>query len=188
MKSKPLVYGCGPISGCSYEECVDWRDATERRFAEHGVLFASPMRNKSYLRTMDSMPDQAKENLLSTARGIMTRDFYDCCRCDLLFANLLGATRVSIGSVMEIAWCWQRRIPVVLIMEKEGNLHQHAMIEQATGFWTDDLNHGIDIALSVLAPAITEPSALHQATHNVAALDTPEARTPSVFGPHPWRK
>jgi hypothetical protein len=34
----------------------------------------------------------------------MTRDRFDATRCDVLLVNLLGAERVSIGTMMEVAW------------------------------------------------------------------------------------
>jgi nucleoside 2-deoxyribosyltransferase len=70
--------------------------------------------------------------------------------CSLVFINLLGTKKVSIGTVMEIAWADANRIPIVLVMEKEGNLHDHAMINECVGFRVSTIREGIEIAKAIL--------------------------------------
>jgi len=79
----------------------------------------------------------------------MTRDYFDCTTCDILIVNLLGYTRVSIGTVMEIAWAHAHRIPIICIME-EGNIHDHPMINEAIGFRVESVYDAIDVARAVL--------------------------------------
>lgn len=80
----------------------------------------------------------------------MTRDFYDCTTCDILLVNLLGAKSVSIGTVMEIAWAYQKRTPIVLAIESEGNIHEHLMIDEARGFRVPTLQEALDVVVSIL--------------------------------------
>lgn len=153
----PKIYLAGPITGCTYDGCTDWRNQFAQSInmiplATHPasgpnkhlviqpgepryIKCLDPMRAKSYLKSLGEMIyDEYPQDVLSCQRGIMTRDFFDCTRCDLVFVNLLGATRVSIGTVMEIAWAFQARIPVVAAIEETGNLHDHGMIREAIGF------------------------------------------------------
>jgi len=82
----------------------------------------------------------------------MTRDFFDCNRADVVVVNLLGATRVSIGTVMEIAWAYQRHTPTVVIMERDStvNVHEHPMIAEATGFRVETMEQAAHVAKVIL--------------------------------------
>jgi nucleoside 2-deoxyribosyltransferase len=89
---------------------------------------------------------------LTTARGIMTRDFNDCIHADLVFANFLDAKFISIGTCMEMAFAYTRQIPVIAVIE-EGNPHaNHPMLEETFSFRVPDLSTGKEIALSFLLP------------------------------------
>ena len=143
--SKPLVYLAGPITGTSYGECTDWRQFVQDRLSNKGIIGLSPMRHKDYLLQETAMGDTYEEQVMSSQRGIFGRDFWDATRCDALFVNLLGADRVSIGTVMEISWAWSARNPVVLVMENEGNPHEHAMLREACYFRVPTVEEGIDV-------------------------------------------
>ncbi len=89
---------------------------------------------------------------LSGPRGIMTRDRFDATRCDVLLVNLLGAAKVSIGTVMEIAWADLKRTPIVVAIENDGsNPHEHAMIGEAIGFRCGTLDEALDVVRSILS-------------------------------------
>ena len=151
--SKPLVYLAGPISGLNYGDATDWRDYAKKVF-EPEVHALSPMRNKEFLRHLDDISGHGEEykhmSPLATARGVMTRDRFDCTRCDVLLVNLLGAKRVSIGTVMEIAWADLSRIPIVLCMEAEDNPHRHMMVMEAIGYHVENLDDGVALVKAVL--------------------------------------
>jgi nucleoside 2-deoxyribosyltransferase len=71
--------------------------------------------------------------------------------CDIMLANLLGAKKVSIGTIGEFFWADAYRKPVIAVMEKEGNPHEHAMIRELTGFRVETLEEGLAVAGAVLA-------------------------------------
>lgn len=141
------AYLAGPITGCSYEECTAWRiDFIERC---PSIECFSPMRGKLYLNGEEDIAAEYSDKVLSTARGIMTRDYFDCCRCDFLVLNLLGSKRVTIGSCMELAWAFMRQIPVIAIMEWEGNIHEHPMINEAISYRVADIDAAAYVANSL---------------------------------------
>lgn len=158
------IYLAGPITGCSYDGCTNWRQQFKQLLPDTKVHLQmgfdlselrvlSPMRGKDYLLGETNVADSYENELvLSCQRGIMTRDFFDCCRADIVVVNLLGAERVSIGTVMEIAWAFQNRTPVIAVMEKERNLHDHSMIRESIGFRVTTLEDAAEIALQVLWP------------------------------------
>ena len=147
-----IVYLAGPITGLSFDNAVDWRDEFSELLPKE-IVGMSPLRGKTYLQNENSIAAAYEDIVLSSARGITTRDYNDCKRSDLVVANFLGATKVSIGTVMEIAWAKSFQIPVIVIMEKEGNLHDHPMINESTGFRVDTVKEAADIATVLLLPA-----------------------------------
>lgn len=149
--SKPSVYLAGPITGESYSTVTDWRAYAMKQLAPDIDGF-SPMRSKDYLLQETSVADSYEATILSSQRGIFARDSYDCQRCDVVLANLLGASRVSIGTVMEIAWGWAYRKPLVLVMEEEGNIHEHAMLREACPYRVKTLDEGLHIIKTILLP------------------------------------
>jgi len=141
---KPTVYLCGPITGCTFGQCTDWREYAVERLAEFGVRGLSPMRHKDYLLKETRIADAYPGEVLSSQRGIMTRDFWDSYRCDAVIANFDGAEKVSIGSVMEIAWAHAFRKPLAVVMSPD-NVHNHSMIREAAGFVLPTLDEAIAV-------------------------------------------
>lgn len=138
------VYLAGPITGTSYDDCTDWRNKVNNDFRKFGVTGVSPMRHKTYLKD-EAILQKLYKTALSSQRGIFARDSWDVDRCDAIFVNLLYAKDVSIGTVMEISWAWQKRIPIILVMEKHGNVHDHPMILEACPFQVGSLAEGVKL-------------------------------------------
>lgn len=132
------VYLAGPISGCTYDQCTDWRNEFTKVIEQWGAEALSPMRGKDYLSDGKIIDGSYDETILSNAQAILNRDFWDCCRSDVVLVNVKGAERVSIGTVMEIAFAYTKRIPVILLSDTTNNVHHHPMVMQAVAFkvWT----------------------------------------------------
>jgi nucleoside 2-deoxyribosyltransferase len=151
-----LVYLAGSITGLTYGESTDWRGYVRDNVAP-GIRTLSPLRGKQYLEERSSKDggkilDSYEDYALSCQKGINTRDHWDCSRCDAIFVNLLGAKTVSIGTVMEIAWGFAYRKPIILVMEEKGNLHDHSMIRESIGFRAKTLESGIELLNAILLP------------------------------------
>lgn len=144
------IYLAGPITGCSFEGCTDWRNDVINRLKPFGIKGLSPMRAKDYLAKEKNITGSYEDKVMSCARGIMTRDRFDSRRCDVILVNFLGAKKVSIGTVMEVAWTDLIRTPIICVMEKEGNPHDHPMITEAVGFRVETLDEAVDVALKIL--------------------------------------
>jgi hypothetical protein len=150
------IYLAGPIRGLTYDESEDWRSRVAGSMPDTIACY-SPLRAKHFLRAHGRLglggaaSDTYPENPLSTARGILTRDHFDCMTSDLIFCNLLGATAISIGTVMEIAWAWAYRKPLVVCIEPD-NLHDHPMIREVTGFACGTIDEGVSLVKTVLLP------------------------------------
>ena len=147
------VYLAGPITGVTYDGCTEWRDYVKNKLPDH-IETLSPMRGKQRLAEKASgkpILDCYEEDKLTSSKGINCRDYFDCKRADVIFVNFLGATRISVGTVMEIAWARAFEKPVICVMEKD-NIHQHSMLNFACGFIVESIDEGIDILESVIGP------------------------------------
>lgn len=147
-----LLYCAGPITGVSYGESTDWRECIANKLPSH-IKAVSPMRGKKYLENEKVVKDAYEEYPLSSQKGTICRDRMDVMRCDMLLVNFLGASKVSIGSVMEIAWADAWRKPIILVMEKE-NIHSHSMIKEVSGYIVSNLDEAVAIAIAILSPTL----------------------------------
>lgn len=122
------VYLAGPISGYSYKETTDWRSEAARTLRNWGLEGFSPMRGKAYLSKEEEIADAYNNHTMSSITGINIRDYNDTITAGAILVNLLDAKKVSIGTVMEVAWAKAHSIPVVLVMEESNNIHEHGML------------------------------------------------------------
>lgn len=145
------IYLAGPIKGLTYDESTSWRSQFQQLVGPD-IHCLSPMRGKEYLQKETVLEGTYPQYVMSCSRGIMTRDFFDCTRADAVVANFLGAQVVSIGTVMECAWTYQARIPLITIIEQSGNPHDHPMMQEAFGFRVTTLEEAAHVARVVLWP------------------------------------
>ena len=117
----------------------------------------SPLRGKNcYLKDLvgnGTIADHYNNKLLSTQRGITVRDRNDVMTCDAILANLSDSKKVSIGTVMEIAWADMLRKPIVVVMD-ESNVHWHAMIREVSGFVTPYMKEAVELLKEILRPGV----------------------------------
>lgn len=146
------VYLAGPISGLDHKGCTDWRQYVVDNLPA-GVVGFSPMRAKQYLENAGTLEGSYEDFPLSSQRGIYARDKYDCERTDIVLVNLMGAKTVSIGTMMELGWATGVNTPIVLVMEEEGNIHDHPMVREACPFIVQDLDTAIDVIGAILIPS-----------------------------------
>jgi nucleoside 2-deoxyribosyltransferase len=146
-----IAYLAGPITGLSFDGAVDWREFFINALSPE-IQGMSPLRGKDYLQNSGEIAPVYPSIPLSCSRGIMTRDFNDCKRCDILVVNFLGAKKISIGTVMELAWAYAFRIPTIVIIEKEGNPHDHPMVQEAIGYRVTSIEEAVVLTKSVLLP------------------------------------
>jgi nucleoside 2-deoxyribosyltransferase len=153
--SKPLVYLAGAIANMSYEGATDWRSDAAYHLATHGIEALDPMRAKPKAalgaKIGDNFHNYEHRGVFFTSRGIMTRDSTDVRRCDALLVNLLGLTKPSLGTIMELAWAYILNKPAVVAIEASGNPHDnHPMIHEAMPFRVETLDEAIDAVAIIL--------------------------------------
>lgn len=159
---EPLVYLAGPIAGMQYGNSTSWREYVARSLTNYHIQTLSPLRGKTYLKDEVHIQDSYEDQVLSSRRGLTTRDRMDVMRCDMVLINFDGADRVSIGTCIEVGWADAWRKPMVIVMD-EKNLHYHAMIRECAGFIVPTLDDAIKVVRHVLLPDI-----VYEAPENIA--------------------
>ena len=152
---RPKAYLAGAIAGLQFDAATDWRHQAAEALAIRGIECLNPMRAKNALSTRGRIStncnDYANEGPFFVSRGIMTRDFNDVQSCDALLVNLLGLTKPSMGTVMELGWGFALKKPTIVLMEKSGNPHDnHPMILETIGFRVETMDEAIDTLAVVL--------------------------------------
>lgn len=150
-----LLYLAGPIAGCTYGECTDWRKYAAAKLPPH-IHALSPMRGKEFIAKKEKtkvLGREYAESPLCLVPGVTCRDRNDVFRADAALVNLLGAKKVSIGTMIELGWADAYRRPIILVME-QGNVHENLLVRGVAGFVVDNLDEAIAVAISVLSPAL----------------------------------
>lgn len=152
---RPKVYLAGAIAGLGFDDATNWRYQAKHALAERGIEALDPMRAKNELssrgRISTNFHDYETCGAFFTSRGIMTRDFNDVKTSDAGLVNLLGTTKVSAGTVMELGWYYALQKPVVVVIERQGNPHDnHPMIHEAMRFRVETLDEAIDAVATIL--------------------------------------
>jgi len=147
-----LVYLAGPIAGLTYEQGQDWRAYVAAELPQE-IRAISPLRAKGErLARVGVITDSYEDNPLTSQRGLTTRDRMDCTRADAIIMNLMDTTKVSIGTMIEIGWADAHRIPIILVLPKTGNVHDHPMVRDCASFRVETLDEAITICEAILLP------------------------------------
>jgi nucleoside 2-deoxyribosyltransferase len=145
------VYLAGPIQGQTYDSAANWRKFCTTSLKDNGINGYSPMRGKVYLSKIDKLDDSYSNFTMSSINGINVRDFNDVRTSDAILVNFLGCgDKVSIGTVMEIAWARAFHIPIIIVMEQE-NVHNHGMLTFGN-IVVDNIEDGLAAIYQILLP------------------------------------
>ncbi|WLB14772.1 nucleoside 2-deoxyribosyltransferase (plasmid) [Bradyrhizobium elkanii] len=96
------VYLCGPINGCTDEECKDWREEMKRHFPD----------------AIDPMRRDYRGKEAESYREIVELDKIDVERSDVVLVNY---DKPSVGTSMEVYHAWLKHVPVIVVC-REGTI------------------------------------------------------------------
>ena len=125
------IYVAGPISGMSYDEVQKYFKTTSHKLEQLGYDVLTPMIGKSALRTELKLRTKDYTYPISTNHAIFGRDQWMVRQSDIILCNLENSgERVSIGSMMELAWASMLGKHIIVVLPKN-NIHQHAFVLEA---------------------------------------------------------
>lgn len=140
---KHFVYLSGPMGGCSFEEMASWRQFVRTRLDSNTLRCIDPTRSF----TPTTVPYE-------TDKWINRRDYSDCVRSQCVLVNFLGMKHLSIGTVMEIAWAYQKQIPVVCVCDFDGP-QKHPMLRDSIIHEVRTLEEGVAAVKELLSEVAT---------------------------------
>lgn len=80
---------------------------------------------------------------------------WDVRRSDAILFNLLGAEKVSIGTMIEYGWASAFYKPIITVMEnakgEKRNVHEHLIIRRLSGFRVETLDEGLAVVKALFA-------------------------------------
>jgi nucleoside 2-deoxyribosyltransferase len=91
------LYLCGPINGCTDEECKNWREFVKANWK--GT-------------TIDPMRRDYRGKELESYREIVELDKVDVAKADVMIVNY---DKPSVGTSMEVIFAWMIGKPVVVV-------------------------------------------------------------------------
>ncbi len=110
------IYLCGPINGCTDEECTTWREHVK-------TLWGG--------RTLDPMRRDYRGKEHGSVNEIVELDKVDVMNSDVVLVNY---DKPSVGTSMEVLYAWERG-KIVVVVSKYGReglspwllYHSHAI-------------------------------------------------------------
>lgn len=153
------VYLSGPITGLTYKEArYGWRAVFTKLLRDLGrrkITVLSPMRHEGHLAEMKKLPilpDNLPTHLFSHPKMIVTKDFLDIDESTVMVVNLLGATAVSQGTLIEMGYARKAGVTMVIIRDP-GNPHNSPFIAEM-GIVVNTLEEAAAIVASLLSEGI----------------------------------
>ena len=148
------VYLAGPIASQDLAGATEWRHEAQQRLADLDIRGYSPLRSKEHLipqsgRIGSSVVDY-KDDPLTSQSGITIRDRYDVMSSDVMIANLLGATEKLVGTAVEFGWADAFNIPVIMVIEPEGSILEHPILNHIAGFRVSTVEEACLVAARIL--------------------------------------
>lgn len=123
------IYTAHPITGLTPEQVFSYFGDMKDQLTFMGFDVLQPMTAKGYFRT--DKPEQFEPggytNPVSRDGAIFNRDMWMVDNCDVAYFDFSGATKVSIGMVVELSRACARGKHIVTVMEKD-NVHRHAFL------------------------------------------------------------
>lgn len=147
---KPKIYLGGPIGGESYEAANGWREEARSMLRAWDIVGLNPLRGEEFLAGQTNLDDHAYTEPLATSRGIVTRDRFDCRRCDVALFNLLGAKKSGQGTFVEMGWADAYGKPIIVVIEKEGNPFDGLFLREMADYVAATLEEALSIAVTLI--------------------------------------
>ena len=148
---RPSVYLAGSIAGCDRTEANNWRNGMIHDLAGNGIIGISPLRCEPLIGERYAVGYD--DPRFGTARAIASKNFMDVQMCDMTLCYMpreLNERRLSVGTLIELAWAHSLRKPTVLVSDYPFVI-EHPVVQANAGWIVPTLDDGIDIILGVLA-------------------------------------
>src|SRR3990167_934591 len=144
------VYLAGSIAGCTGPEANDWRHGVIAQLAIHGITGISPLRCEP--RRGERYGVSYEDPRFGTPRAIASKNFLDVQNTDMTLCYMpmaLNERRLSVGTIIELAWAHALRKPTILVTDYPFLL-EHPVVQANASWVLSTLDEAIDVIVGVL--------------------------------------
>ena len=143
------VYLAGPIThAVTWESAINWRQKCEKELIVSNIQAISPLRHVMQKKR------SGEQSWRWDDAYITMQCKNDIMRCDAVLANLNNSSKVSIGTIIEIAWANMLQKPIVVILHRDTRLYneyKYGILNVITPVRVDNLIDGIDMIKELLS-------------------------------------
>lgn len=138
--TKLKVYVAGSMSGLTWEETKNRFFSVRDRLEAVGFMVFTPLLGKDEVFEEDQVLTARglDDNAIMKESSIVNRDRWMVENSDIIFANLSGVKKASLGTCFEIAWAYASKPSknVIAVIDKN-TIHDHAFIHQCATIFYD---------------------------------------------------
>lgn len=141
----PSIYLAGPITGHTHDSANEWRLIYGQDLRHQGWNVLSPLDNTPNPKNTDEVldpwfEDQFHDDLSATEAVQM--DLRMIAEAQVVFVNLHGAERVSIGTMCELGYA--AALGKLVVTLGDPSFHDHPFVHELSTYYTEreqDLGH-----------------------------------------------
>lgn len=144
------VYLAGSIAGCDRGEANDWRSIVSHALAHYGIRGISPLRCEPLVGERYGVAYE--DPRFGTAKAIASKNFADVQMCDMTLCYMpkaLNERRLSMGTLIELAWAHALRKPTILVTDYEFLL-EHPVVQANASWILSTLEEAVDVLAGIL--------------------------------------
>ena len=145
------IYLSGGITGLTVKAALGWREYAAERLSAASIEVCDPLRGaegeQHKLKKLGPTKDDSDDPAMSD-KAFFNRARWDVLTSDMTLCNLVGAERVSIGSMFELGFgVMANKLNVIVLDKTQNSLHNHVFVRES-GIVFYDLDEAIDYLLS----------------------------------------
>jgi nucleoside 2-deoxyribosyltransferase len=144
------VYLAGSVAGCDHTEANEWRQQVSFALAAKRIRGISPLRCEPLIGERYEVG--YSDLRFGTARAIASKNFLDVQTCDMTLCYLprdLNERRLSVGTLIELAWAHALRKPTILVSDYPF-LIEHPVVQACASWVLPTLDDAIAVIVGVL--------------------------------------
>lgn len=139
------IYCARPFTGCTYKHVDQYYNILYKYLHPMGysMLYSMMCKDGGELDKKNKFtPKSLGSSAFATNHAIVERDKWLINKADVVLVDLSATKRVSIGSMMELAWATYINKHTIVVMEKD-NIHQHAFVAESADVITQTLDEAL---------------------------------------------
>lgn len=144
------VYIAHPVSGMTFEEAFNFFSKMNKTISDMGFKVFDPVSiysNKMENKTAICRPHGIDSNIICD-HALFERCKWMVDKSDIIFMDLTGSIKISIGCIMELAWASKNGCHTIVCVEEE-SVYQHAFVKESADVIFDRVEMALEYLKSI---------------------------------------